>query len=33
MAFPTRLRANKDQVRGEIAKTYYAQRSSVPERS
>ena len=30
MAPLTRLRANKDHVHGELAKTYYAQRSSVP---
>ncbi|KAH9167365.1 hypothetical protein EDB89DRAFT_1997835 [Lactarius sanguifluus] len=30
MAPLTRLRANKDRVHGELAKTYYAQRSSVP---
>ncbi|KAH9002521.1 hypothetical protein EDB83DRAFT_2602433 [Lactarius deliciosus] len=30
MAPLTRFRANKDRVHGELAKTYYAQRSSVP---
>ncbi|KAH9039321.1 putative NADPH2 dehydrogenase chain OYE2 [Lactarius pseudohatsudake] len=30
MAPLTRLRANKDHVHGELAKTYYAQRSGVP---
>jgi len=30
MAPLTRLRANKDHVHGELAKTYYAQRSTVP---
>src|ERR1700761_8427769 len=30
MAPLTRFRANKDHVHGELAKTYYAQRSSVP---
>ena len=30
MAPLTRIRANKDHVHGELAKTYYAQRSSVP---
>ncbi|KAH9011597.1 putative NADPH2 dehydrogenase chain OYE2 [Lactarius hengduanensis] len=30
MAPLTRLRANKDRVHGELAKTYYTQRSSVP---
>ncbi|KAI9459884.1 hypothetical protein BJY52DRAFT_1118528 [Lactarius psammicola] len=30
MAPLTRLRANKDHVHGELAKTYYTQRSSVP---
>ena len=30
MAPLTRLRADKDHVHGELAKTYYAQRSSVP---
>jgi len=30
MAPLTRLRANKDHVHGELAKTYYAQRATVP---
>lgn len=30
MAPLTRFRANKDHVHGELAKTYYTQRSSVP---
>jgi NADPH2 dehydrogenase len=30
MAPLTRFRANKDHVHGELAKTYYAQRASVP---
>jgi NADPH2 dehydrogenase len=30
MAPLTRLRANKEHVHGELAKTYYTQRSSVP---
>jgi NADPH2 dehydrogenase len=30
MAPLTRLRANKDHVHGELAKTYYSQRSSFP---
>ena len=30
MAPLTRIRANKDHVHGELAKTYYSQRSSVP---
>jgi NADPH2 dehydrogenase len=30
MAPLTRFRANKDHVHGELAKTYYSQRSSVP---
>jgi NADPH2 dehydrogenase len=30
MAPTTRFRANKDHVHGELAKTYYTQRASVP---
>jgi NADPH2 dehydrogenase len=30
MAPMTRFRANKDHVHGELAKTYYAQRATVP---
>jgi len=30
MAPMTRVRANKDHVHGELAKTYYSQRSNVP---
>ncbi|KAH9074882.1 hypothetical protein EDB83DRAFT_2218934, partial [Lactarius deliciosus] len=30
MAFLTRLRTNRGHIHGELSRTYYAQRSSVP---